>query len=375
MLRLLQVATLVAAAVASALPQRTASTCREIEIPITVSVERYIVNATINDNWDAASLTLNLTRQDSGKSTDALPLNGMTPGPVESTYTLGATLCGHGGPMLILTHGIIESKLYFNPNFRGSKSYNFVEAAIAAGYSVLNYDRIGVGSSSKVDSHFDAQFQVETAVLSSLITYARTSAGATKVVLVGHSYGAYISVATAGLASAAAQQVDAVVLTGFSGTFDYFGPFVAGAGFRVARLQDPARWSALDPGYLTSSDLYAETYAYFAYSPALFDRAVAQWAYDVASEPFAVGELPTVLVADVAYANVTAPVLLLQGRYDVSACGGDCIGVLDAIKGNFTSSSAVEIVDDLPSGHNLFLHKIAPTAFKMVFDFLKKQGV
>ena len=277
---------------------------------------------------------------------------------------------------------------YWQPNFTDSDEYNFVDNAVSAGYSVLSYDRIGVGSSSKVDALTDAQFQVEVAVLNSLANYSRETLGATKVGLVGHSYGAYISAQSAAILGPAA---DALVLTGFSGTFAYFGPFVAGTGFRVAKIQDPERWGHLDPGYLTSSDLYAETYIYFA--EPYFEHRVAEWSYAVASEPFAVGELPSLLATTVAFKNVTAPTLLLQGQFDVSACGGNCVGVLDDIKGNFTAAPVVEIVDDLPAGyesikslfhnsrtdlkhtfrHDLFLHKAAPQAFDKVFNFLKEQ--
>lgn len=211
---------------------------------------------------------------------------------------------------------------------------------------MLNYDRIGVGSSSKVDPLTDAQFEVEVAVLNSLNTYARQTLGATKVAYIGHSYGAYISAQSAAFHGPA---IDALVLTGFSGTFDYFGPFIAGTGFRVAKIQDPERWGNLDPGYLTPSDLYAETYIY--YSDPYFEHHVAEWSYDVASEPFAVGELPSLLATTIAYWNITAPTLLLQGQYDVSACGGNCVGVLDNIKGNFSSAPVVETIDNLPAGY------------------------
>lgn len=107
---------LIATAVAHAYP--TLPSCRDVTIPIAVNVHRYIIDATINDNWDAVALTLNLTRRDFGNSTDPLPIAGMTAEPVESKFDIGATLCGRGGPMLILTHGIIESKLYV-PNICG----------------------------------------------------------------------------------------------------------------------------------------------------------------------------------------------------------------------------------------------------------------
>ncbi|KAI1207617.1 alpha/beta-hydrolase [Annulohypoxylon truncatum] len=364
--------TLGLAATALALPYPTNSSCREIKIPVTVSVPRFIVNATVNDDWDVVALTLNLTRRDFTNPTDPLPMAGTTAAPVKSTFTVGATLCGTGGPLLVLTHGIIESKLYFNPNFENSKAYNFVEAAVAAGYSVLNYDRIGVGSSSKVDAVNDAQFQVEAAVLDALIDYGRKAVNASKVALVGHSYGSYLTVASAASKTTA---IDAIVLTGFAGGFTYFTPFLAGSGFRVAKHANPLRWGSLDPGYLTSVDLYAETYVYFG-EEQHFERRVAEWSHYQGSEPFAVGELPSLLASSpLDFAAVTAPVLVIQGQFDLSACGGNCVGLLDGMKDTFSGAKAVETVDNLPSGHNLNLHKVAPQAFKTIFDFLKRQGV
>ncbi|KAI0552290.1 alpha/beta-hydrolase [Xylaria curta] len=351
-----------------ALPYPTNSACRELQLPVSVSVPRFIINTTVTDDWDAASLTFNLTRRDSTKPADPLPISGLTSDAVDSIYQIGATVCGTGGPTLILTHGIIESKLYWRPTLEDSQEYSFVDAAVAAGYSVISYDRIGVGSSSKVNALNDAQFQVETAVLNSLVDYAHTTMNATKVGLIGHSYGSYITVA-----SASQSKVDAIILTGFSGNFSYFGPFVAGAGFRVARMQNPVRWGALDPGYLTSSDLYAETYVYYA-SP-YFEHRVAEWSYNVGSEPFALAELPTLLNTTIDYEAITGSVYLLQGQYDVSACGGNCVGLLEDTKALFTGAKAVEAVDDLPAGHNLNLHKVAPKAFQMMFDFLRRHGV
>ncbi|RYC61694.1 hypothetical protein CHU98_g4513 [Xylaria longipes] len=353
---------------AFALPHTKYTACRELQLPVSLSVPRFIIDTSVKDDWDAVSLTFNLTRRDSATLADPLPISGMTPNAVESTYQIGATVCGTGGPTLILTHGIIESKLYWRPTFENSQEYSFVDAAVAAGYSVISYDRIGVGSSSKVNALNDAQFQVETAVLNSLVDYAHNTMNATKVGLVGHSYGSYITAA-----SASQSKVDAIILTGFSGNFSYFGPFVAGAGFRVARMQDPLRWGALDSGYLTSSDLYAETYTY--YTEPYFEHRIAEWSYNVGSEPFALAELPTVLSTTIDYEAIKGSVLVLQGQYDVSACGGNCVGLLEATGALFSGATAVETVDDLPSGHNLNLHKVAPQAFQMMFDFLHRHGV
>lgn len=196
-----------------------------------------------------------------------------------------------------------------------------------------------------MDPLTDAQFQVEVAVLTSLIAHARSALNATRIGLVGHSYGAYLSVQAA---ATNPSTVDALVLTGFSGTLAYFAPFLAGVSPRVAALQNSRRWGDLPAGYLTSADLFAETYAYFA-SP-WFEHRVAAWSQSIAAEPFAVAELPTLLAAGVQYGNVTAPTLVLQGRGDVSACGGDCVGLLDGLGANFTGVEVLETVDNLPAG-------------------------
>lgn len=121
---------------------------------------------------------------------------------------------------------------------------------------------------------------------------------------------------------------------------------------RVARLQDPARWGGLTPSYLTSVDEYALAYIYFSprSGAPFYEQRVAEWAFDVATEPFAVAELVTLAATEVAYANVTAATLVLQGEYDVSACGGNCVGVLDGLQDNFTAAAVLQTVDNLPAG-------------------------
>jgi hypothetical protein len=90
----------------------TASNCQELLIPVPVNVPRYNIDVTVKDDWDAAAVTSNLTRRDAGNITSPLPITGMTKEPVASGFIVGATYCGNGSTVLILTHGIIESKLY-----------------------------------------------------------------------------------------------------------------------------------------------------------------------------------------------------------------------------------------------------------------------
>jgi len=100
-------------AAAWAYPQN--SVCKEVQIPVTVAAPRYIINTKIENDWDAVTFAFNLTRRNAGKPAAPLPIGGMTPEPVLSTFTIGASLCGTGSTVLVLTHGIIESKLYVAP--------------------------------------------------------------------------------------------------------------------------------------------------------------------------------------------------------------------------------------------------------------------
>lgn len=90
----------------------TNSLCKEVQIPISVAATRFIIDTTIENDWDAVSLTFNLTRRDGSDPSVPSPILGKTPSPVQSNFTIGATLCGTGSTVLVLTHGIIESKLY-----------------------------------------------------------------------------------------------------------------------------------------------------------------------------------------------------------------------------------------------------------------------
>lgn len=89
---------------------RIDSQCSQIQIPVTVVEKRSILDITIKDDWDVASLAFCLTSRDFGEPNNLLPITGETELPVWSNYTVGATLCGAGGTILVTTHGIIESK-------------------------------------------------------------------------------------------------------------------------------------------------------------------------------------------------------------------------------------------------------------------------
>lgn len=107
---LLWLATAQIAVTAPALNSRHGS-CYDLDIPVTVSEKRYILDTTIVNDWDAVSFTFNLTAQNFGQPENPVPITGQTASPVTSNYSIGASICGTGSTLLVLTHGILESKL------------------------------------------------------------------------------------------------------------------------------------------------------------------------------------------------------------------------------------------------------------------------
>ncbi|KAK1252045.1 hypothetical protein MKX08_003232 [Trichoderma sp. CBMAI-0020] len=243
-----------------------------------------------------------------------------------------------GYPHNITLRRVTNCPMYWNPDIPRGESYSLVQAAVAAGYATLSYGRFVVASSSPANSLTDAQFGVETAILNHLVHYARTTVSASKAALVEHSYGAYLSAATASQIA-----VDAVVLTGFSGTSQFFAPFVAGSSLRVAKIQDPLLWEHLDSGYLTSSDFTPKSTASLpphSLSIGWPDGTLTD------SQAFGVGGLPSLLATEIPYDNITAPVLVFQGQYDLPSCGGNCLGLLNRTSELFSNAKVVETVDD-----------------------------
>ncbi len=158
----------------------------------------------------------------------------------------------------------------------------------------------------------EVQFDVQVKILSTLTEKIKQVSSpytlgveVRKVILVGHSYGSYLSIAAA--VSAPANSTDAIILTGYSGQFDWFNVFLAGWQVRVSALLHPAKWSHLPHGYMSPADIYSD--AFLGFKAPYFDHAVAKWLND-GEYPFAIGELLTLGATSYNPSVVTAPVLV-----------------------------------------------------------------
>ena len=120
-------------------------------VPVTVTSENFIFNLTkFENNFDVVDLVTDFTREDANVTFH--PVSGKQ--NVTATYNIAGTFCSPKSPsgrektVLLATHGIHYDRRYWHSAYKPGE-YSFVEAAVARGYSVFVYDRLGTGESQK----------------------------------------------------------------------------------------------------------------------------------------------------------------------------------------------------------------------------------
>ncbi|KAK4454242.1 Alpha/Beta hydrolase protein [Podospora aff. communis PSN243] len=375
---LLTATALTAAAHPTANPSKI---CQDYTIPLTITSNNLAFGLPkFQNNFDVADFVDTITSRNALTAASVIAPNRQT---LTANYSISATFCkpaippkNHKHTVLIATHGLNFDRSYWDPALP-KPTYSFVDWAVGNGYSILYYDRLGVGKSSQV-SGYVAQLANQVAVateLTKLVKQGEYVAGLGKpdaVVLVGHSFGSHVSLATV---AESPDLVDGVVLTGFSlnATWLNLNGFIGAVGLRVASGQDAGKWGGLDTGYLTPVDLYANVGSFFKAPD--YSHEVAMYA-DAVKTPFAVTEL---LDDD----NVPSPpfafkgaAMIISGKYDFIFCTSDCDDVLENPgRQAFANARAFKAVSYPGAGHGLNLHLNAAGSFKEITDFLGENGL
>lgn len=292
-----------------------------------------------------------------------------------TTDRVYGVLCARGGiqqkTLQIALHGATYSHLYWDWPFQPER-YSYLRQATAAGYAVLNLDRIGIGRSSHppaeavdVDANAFVIHQVVQAVRGgerSVPVFGRLKAD--RIALVGHSLGSLVAMTEA----ATYGDIDGVVLTGISHTV-------------TARLSEVQAYPAnLDPrfallelpdGYLTT---VPGTRGVFYQAP-FFDPRVK--AFDEKKkETVTVAELNTGVPALGLTPGIHVPVLLAVGDLDGAFCNPpSCTasGSLSVEPSFFAPDACLETRAIPKSGHDLNLHYDAPLTFATLLDWMDRR--
>ena len=300
-------------------------------------------------------------------------------------------------------------------------NYSYVNSALAAGYSTLAIDRLGIGNSSHGDPFNEIQAQAEVEALNEITKKLRSGSipeiktPYKKVIHVGHSFG---SVQSYWLSALYPNNTDGLVLTGFSVATQFLAYFAAGNDFHSARLNQPFRLGnasnaavyklatqyGLDMNIvsgltkvlngagvdLTSQDVwdivattavgdvitgYNETAPPLNYPSGYFangDLNTLQYLflwpgnYDVGlavvgeqtKQPVTTGELLTIGSSPMS-SPFTGPVLVITGEHDVPFCGGNCYGQIMG-----------QNLSDIPSGTKM----VFPNALKFAAHIQPNTG-
>jgi len=236
---------------------------------------------------------------------------------VSGKYTLAATYCepdsGPGSkPLQLLTHGIGFDRSYWDLS-ADNYAYSYVNAALAAGYRVFSYDRLGIGHSSHgSDPVNEIQSSLEIESLAALTRMLRSGSvpdlptSFDKIVHVGHSFG---SIQSYTLAQLYPDLSDGLVLTGFSQNPSWVPYFAIGSNF-ISVTTIPGLKESYDAGYFVPGDLSGLQFDFFA--PGNFDPALLPFAYQT-GQPVSVGELLTTLAGTGNSSTFAGPVLIITG--------------------------------------------------------------
>ncbi|KAJ5716000.1 uncharacterized protein N7483_013181 [Penicillium malachiteum] len=361
-------------------------TCYNVTVPVSISARNGVFDGinTPTTNTDATAFVLNITRQGSNFTDDALTDYDT----VSGRYNISTQYCAPNGTMSngttlqILTHGIGLDKSYWDLPY-SNFNYSYVDYALSRGFQTLSYDRLGLGNSSHGDPKNEIQTFLEVEALAQITRMIRNGSvpgirqKPSKIVHVGHSYG---SAQTYALVAKYPSLSDGIVLTGFSLNSSFTPLFLAGANFQQAsqnRTTSTQSSNKYSPGYLSSGN--AGNCEFLFFYPNYFDSKILAYA-EQNKQPVTVGELLT--MGSLPTTNdFTGPVFVIDGSNDVPFCGGNCT----ATGGNGTSIAA-SVKDAFPSaktfssyiqpntGHGLNMHYNATGGYKEIADFLQKQG-
>ena len=298
---------------------------------------------------------------------------------INGTYGIYSQLCFprstdsiNSTTLQFLNHGAGFDRTYWNV----APEYSYVDFAADQGYTTFLFDRLGTGLSDHPDPLQVVQYGIQVEIVHQLIQMLREGAVSNhtfaNVVAVGHSFG---SIQLTGVTSQYPKDVDAVVLTGFTGDNSGMGTAFAGVGLTPASISDPVLFGNLSGGYFTSASI--EGNQFFFFREPNFDQAILHLAHR-SRQTITLGEFLALDGFKVS-ANFTGPVDIVNGFNDLPNCFGNCMLPFDKVaaakeKLYPASSSGSDSYLAPETGHGLNFHYTAGKAYEHIHDFIKKNG-
>ncbi|KAL9594912.1 MAG: hypothetical protein Q9219_006767 [cf. Caloplaca sp. 3 TL-2023] len=281
---------------------------------------------------------------------------------------------------------------------------SYVDAALAAGYSILTYDRLGTGLSDKPDADTYLQTALQLQILRAITEMARSgdllkhtgdaTHGTTpgggmeasnvsfdKVIRVRHSFGSLLS---SGLLTTYGNLSDAASITG-SVQNPRFRLRATSLGLEYAPENDAKLLSDRSAGYVvwgTRAAIqagFSSTRANTSTGTGGFEEEVLDYAYSI-RQTAGVTEFLSLLGGQLDLGpavDFKGPVQFVLAEHDFLSCEGDCNGALDMdlLETLYPKAKNISTFIQRGTGHGLTLHKGAKLGYKASLDWLHENGL
>ncbi|KAH6607034.1 hypothetical protein Trco_003347 [Trichoderma cornu-damae] len=368
--------------------------CKQLDIPLPITAPSAVYDIPRVDNDIEASAW---AIYDATRTTIHGVGNIIKNTTTSGTFNIHAQLCmpkagkkGKNSVLQIATHGVHYDSRYWDSKYKPEK-HSYVEAALAAGYSILTYDRLGVGESDKPDAYTVVQAPLELEILRQLTLMARNGSlydfashakpsdpsfnglkTPSKVVHIGHSFGSFL---TSAFIARYGPLSDGASITGYLLT-----EHLASAGSTSFSVEYAATGSPpfnRTSGYVVCQrdgiqNIFFGGNPKTAFTPELLNYGIS------IKQPVPIGEFASAfsLIGNPG-PDFKAPVQFLLPEFDFYICRGDCRNLADitALNATYPHATDIEVVLQPNTGHALPLHNNATAGFQLIFDFFHKHGL
>ncbi|KAJ6461149.1 hypothetical protein C8R47DRAFT_1241913 [Mycena vitilis] len=286
---------------------------------------------------------------------------------VNNTFNISGTFCQPSNPvsaqnpnldvLQLLVHGLTYNSQYWSPPVEEFRNYSYAAFSCDRGLASLAMDSLGVGSSSRPGNASDVQCPTSAAAISQVARYLKTASilpgvgPFNKIIGVGHSAGSAMLTFGA-IVEGSQSPFDGLILSGLLIVEPCSIPDPP--GLASAREDTPARWGALDPGYVTTSNRTL----YYPADPRSFS--------------------PRMMVFDNFIrgrgVHYTGPVAKVMGSADQQFCGAgrceDVAALTAAERVAWPAAKSFNIAVTQGSGHDLNLDFMADVSFQTFVNFV-----
>ncbi|KAF2095695.1 alpha/beta-hydrolase [Rhizodiscina lignyota] len=366
--------------------------CKQLDIPVFATAASAIYDIPRVDNdIEATAWAIYDATRDTPHNVQNIIKNTTTSG----IFNIHAQLCVPKSSkkedvLQIATHGVHYDSRYWDSEYQPEK-HSYVDAALKAGYSILTYDRLGVGQSDKPDAYTVTQAPLELEILRQLTLMARngtlysfagkakpvdaafnTLAKPKKVVHLGHSFGSFL---TSAFIANYGPLSDGAIITGYLLTEN-----LASAGstsFNVEYAATSCPPFDRPSGYVVCQKNGIQNIFFGGDLKTAFTPELLNYGNDI-KQPVPIGELASAFWLLGNYGpSFKAPVQYLLPEFDFYVCRGDCKGLANvtALAQTYPNATDIEVAIQPNTGHALPLHNNATAGFQLSFDFLARHGL